>query len=149
MVLVSAADREMTDSELQKIGDIVKHLPVFRDYDPADVTRDAEASAELIGKENGLEDILLQIEEGLPERLHETAYALACDVAAADEGSVRKSCVCWKCCGTAGRRPLARGCHRARGAGPAPAAIGFCAHRAMPGTAKCRRPFSTRASPIQ
>ncbi len=85
MVLVSAADRDMTDSELQKIGDIVKHLPVFRDYDPEKVTKDAAACAGLLGRAGGLDDLLDQIEEGLPERLHETAYALACDVAAADE----------------------------------------------------------------
>jgi len=85
MVLVSAADRDMTDSEMQTIGDIVKHLPVFRDYDPVEITRDAAACAELLNDGAGLEGVLKLIEDNLPTRLHETAYALACDVAAADE----------------------------------------------------------------
>ena len=85
MVLVSAADREMTDSEMQTIGDVVKHLPVFRDYDTTKVTKDAAACADLLSENNGLDQILDLIEEGLPVKLHETAYALACDVAAADE----------------------------------------------------------------
>ena len=32
MVLVSAADREMPDRELESMGDMVAHLPVFRDF---------------------------------------------------------------------------------------------------------------------
>ena len=85
MVLVSASDRDMTDSELQTIGDIVKHLPVFRDYEPERITKDAAACAELLNDGDGLENILDMIVVGLPVKLHETAYALACDVAAADE----------------------------------------------------------------
>ena len=34
MVIVSAADSEMTDRELFIIGDIVKTLPVFENFDP-------------------------------------------------------------------------------------------------------------------
>ena len=33
MVTLSAADRTMTDRELMKIGDIVRTLPVFNDFD--------------------------------------------------------------------------------------------------------------------
>ena len=33
MVIVSAADRDMTDAELAIIGDIVGHLPAFRGFD--------------------------------------------------------------------------------------------------------------------
>ena len=45
MVLVSAADRDMTDPELQTIGEIVSHLPVFADYDLEQLPREAEACA--------------------------------------------------------------------------------------------------------
>jgi hypothetical protein len=34
MLLVSASDRRMTDNELSKIGNMVKTLPIFVDYDP-------------------------------------------------------------------------------------------------------------------
>lgn len=84
MVLVSAADREMTDAEMQTIGDIVKHLPIFADFDPAKLTTTAEACAELMNGDRGLDKALDSVAKGLSEPLKETAYALACDIAAAD-----------------------------------------------------------------
>ena len=84
MVLVSAADRNMTDSELKTIGDIVKHLPVFQDFDPARLTTVAQECATLLNDPKGFDKTLDIIESTLPTRLRETAYALACDVAAAD-----------------------------------------------------------------
>ena len=33
MVLASVADREMSDAELRTIGEIVRYLPIFKDYD--------------------------------------------------------------------------------------------------------------------
>ena len=41
-------------------------------------------SAELLGRDDGLEEGLQSIKEALPKKLWETAYALACDVVAAD-----------------------------------------------------------------
>ena len=84
MVMVSAADRDMTDPELQTIGDIVKHLPVFADYDLSLITKTAQDCAQLLSDPDGLDKGLAMIGEALPEKLRETAYALACDVAAAD-----------------------------------------------------------------
>jgi tellurite resistance protein len=84
MVLVSAADRDMTDAEMLSIGDIVLHLPIFRDFDRDNLTRAASACAEKLNGEAGLDKVFEEIKAGLPERLRETAYALACDVAAAD-----------------------------------------------------------------
>ena len=84
MVLVSAADRDMTDSELKTMGEIVSYLPVFRGYDLDGLPRTAKECAELMGDSDGLDKALDMIVESLPERLRETAYAIACDVAAAD-----------------------------------------------------------------
>jgi tellurite resistance protein len=84
MVLVSAADTDMTDAELQIIGDIVNHLPVFKKYDRQRLTRDLRECAQLLGHDNGLETVLKGIKSALPQKLRETAYAIACDVAAAD-----------------------------------------------------------------
>ncbi|MEL7206405.1 MAG: tellurite resistance TerB family protein, partial [Pseudomonadota bacterium] len=39
---------------------------------------------DLFGEEDGLDALFGLIRDNLPERLFETAYALACDVAAAD-----------------------------------------------------------------
>ena len=44
---------------------------------------------DLFDQEDGLDALFGLIRENLPERLYETAYALACDVAAAD-GTLRE-----------------------------------------------------------
>ena len=84
MVLMSASDRDMTDAELQTIGEMIKFLPVFADYDLTGLTKVAGECAEILADEDGLEKALDEIAEGLPAKLCETAYALACEVAAAD-----------------------------------------------------------------
>ena len=84
MVLVSAADRNMTDSELETMGEIVHYLPVFRGFNPDSLPSIAKECAELLGDDQGLDKALDIIVDSLPERLGETAYAIACDVAAAD-----------------------------------------------------------------
>ena len=84
MVLASAADREMTDSELLRIGQIVTRLPVFADYDSDTLTDTTAECAALLDGDDGLDTALEIIHEALPERLYETAYAIACDIVAAD-----------------------------------------------------------------
>src|SRR3546814_9951484 len=84
MVMVSAVDRDMTDPELSAIGEIVKHLPVFRKYDPELLPQTAGGCAELLSSENGFQTALDLIRSTLSEDLRETAYALAVEVAAAD-----------------------------------------------------------------
>ena len=84
MVLVSAAEGRMNDPELAAMGLIVRHLPVFRDFDPERILDVGEECAELLRQDDGLEVALKRIADALPQGLRETAYALACDVAAAD-----------------------------------------------------------------
>src|SRR5690242_9612430 len=84
MVIVSAADRDMTDAELAIIGDIVGHLPVFREFDRQQLPAVLEACSEMLGRDDGLEEAFSGIKAALPANLRETAYAIACDVAAAD-----------------------------------------------------------------
>jgi tellurite resistance protein len=84
MVLVSAADSDMKDAELRIIGDIVNHLPIFAKYDHKRLPQDLKACAALLGRDAGLEEALKVIKGALPAKLRETAYAIACDVAAAD-----------------------------------------------------------------
>lgn len=84
MVIVSAADREMTDAELRAIGEEVQRLPVFRDYDVGNLARAAADCAAILQDEEGLDTVLGIVQGALPESLRETAYALACDIAVAD-----------------------------------------------------------------
>lgn len=83
MVTLSASDSQMTDRELAKIGDIVRGLPAFADFDKEMLVPTAEACGEVLQEEDGL-DRVLDIVAALPSRLHETAYALAVEVAAVD-----------------------------------------------------------------
>jgi tellurite resistance protein len=84
MVIVSAADNELPEAELRIIGDIVGDLPIFRDFDQAELPRVLNDCTELIVRENGLEETLTAIKAALPAKLRETAYAIACDLVAAD-----------------------------------------------------------------
>ena len=84
MVLVSAAEGEMTDAELDMIGRQVRYLPVFRDFDHQRLTEVGRDCADLLRHDDGLDVASEMIAEALPQPLRETAYALACDVAAAD-----------------------------------------------------------------
>ncbi len=84
MVTMSAADRTMTDSELAKIGSIIKSLPVFEKFDVQRMIAVADDCTQILQKEDGLDQIIDNALDSLPDHLHETAYALAVDVAAAD-----------------------------------------------------------------
>ena len=84
MMLVAAAEGEMTDAEIETIGRQVRYLPVFRDLDHTRLTDVVRDCAELLRDEDGLAVACEIIGEALPQPLRETAYALACDVAAAD-----------------------------------------------------------------
>ncbi|MCZ4262283.1 tellurite resistance TerB family protein [Limimaricola sp. G21655-S1] len=83
MIAVSASDENIRTSELVKISNMVNHLPVFADYGD-DLSGMASTVFDLLEQEDGLDALFGLIREALPERLYETAYALACDVAAAD-----------------------------------------------------------------
>jgi tellurite resistance protein len=84
MVIVSAADSELPDAELRIIGDIVRDLPVFRDFDEGELPRILNDCTELMSREDGLEETLKAIKTALPAKLRETAYAIACDLVASD-----------------------------------------------------------------
>lgn len=84
MIAVSASDENMRTSELVKIQSAVNNLPVFGDYDIDRMNIAAQTVFELFSEEEGLDALFGLVRDNLPERLFETAYALACDVAAAD-----------------------------------------------------------------
>jgi len=84
MIAVSASDENIRTSELMTISRIVNHLPVFKDYDEDRITVVAQVVFDLLEEVDGLDALFGLVREALPEKLFETAYAMACDVAAAD-----------------------------------------------------------------
>lgn len=85
MVLVSASDGEMSDNELEAIGDVVRKFPIFHDFDQQRLVQVAEECSEILADEEGLDAVMGLIRQALPDKLRETAYAAAIEVAAADE----------------------------------------------------------------
>lgn len=84
MVAVSASDEEIRTAELVKMSNAINNLPVFSGYDAERLPRISKMVFELLEQEDGLEALFGLIRDALDERLFETAYALSCDVAAAD-----------------------------------------------------------------
>ncbi|EIE50252.1 2-dehydro-3-deoxyphosphooctonate aldolase [Salipiger aestuarii] len=84
MIAISASDQNVRTAELVKIETSVNMLPIFADYDTDRIRGMTELVFSLFEQEEGLDALFGLIRDNLPERLFETAYALACDVAAAD-----------------------------------------------------------------
>ncbi|WP_118134335.1 tellurite resistance TerB family protein [Oceanicella sp. SM1341] len=90
MVATSAADENLSTPELLVITRIIDTLPVFAGYDGDRLKTVSQSVFDLFEVEDGIEALLGLVREALPEGFNETAYALACDVAAAD-GNVKMS----------------------------------------------------------
>lgn len=84
MLAVSASDHTMRTSELLSIERMVNHLPAFGDYAMDRVTEVSNTVFDILAEEEGLDILWGVVRTALPERLFDTAYAMACDVAAAD-----------------------------------------------------------------
>ena len=84
MIAVSASDENIRTSELVTIQSIVNHLPIFSNYDVDRIKTVAAMVLDLLSEVDGLDALFGLIRGSLPKSLNETAYAMACDVAAAD-----------------------------------------------------------------
>ncbi len=84
MVLVAAADGAITDREIGVMSGLVQTLPAFQDFSSERLEAASEAAIGLLEEDEGLEHAGQMIRDALEPRLRETAYALACEVVAAD-----------------------------------------------------------------
>ncbi|WP_454559224.1 tellurite resistance TerB family protein [Parapedomonas caeni] len=85
MIVVAGSDRSMSDNELKRIGRLVQDLPVFAGFNIEHLIPTARDCGSILDAEEGLTTVLGIIRESVPEEACETAYCLACDVAAADD----------------------------------------------------------------
>lgn len=84
MVLVAAAETGgITDQEIGVMATLVQTLPIFSGFSSERLQHAADAAIRLLREENGLAHAGRLIRNSLPSRLRETAYTLACEVAAA------------------------------------------------------------------
>jgi len=72
------------------IHQVVNSLPIFANYDLDRINKVATITADLFEEEDGLDAFFGIIRQALPDTHYETAYAFACDVAAAN-GSLNQS----------------------------------------------------------
>ncbi|RJG46660.1 MULTISPECIES: tellurite resistance TerB family protein [unclassified Mesorhizobium] len=84
MVVTSASDRDMTDLELARIGDVVRSWPVFEGFNDQKLVRIGQDCQKLLHEQEGLDGVLAAAAKAIPKRLHDTAYAAALEVAAVD-----------------------------------------------------------------
>lgn len=84
MVLVAAADGGMTDREIGTMAGQVQTLPAFRDFTSERLGTVTDAAVKLLNEADGLQHAARLIRGALEPRLRETAYALACEVVAAN-----------------------------------------------------------------
>ena len=84
MVTISAADATMSDAELMRIGDVVRTLPAFRDFNNDEILVVAQSASRVLAEDGGLQKILDIAADALPTKLHDTAYAMAVEIAASD-----------------------------------------------------------------
>lgn len=90
MVAVSAADETVNSRERESISRIVNYLPVFANYAVDRIPMINQIVYDLLEELDGLDALFGLVRDALPEDLEETAYALACDVAASD-GNLKQS----------------------------------------------------------
>lgn len=86
MVLVAAADGGITDREIGTMSGLVQTLPAFHDFTSDQLRQVTDAAVGLLNEDDGLKHAGRLIRAALSPRLHETAYALACEVVAGDGG---------------------------------------------------------------
>lgn len=88
MITASISDERVSAPELLWIMRIIESLPMFESYDRDRISDVSKTVFELFEEEDGLDALFGLVRDGLPASLYETAYALCCDVIAAD-GKVR------------------------------------------------------------
>jgi hypothetical protein len=84
MVVAATSDAQVSDRELEIISSLVGRLPVFDGFDRDNLGQVAAEAIDLIKDSSSLDNVLHMIFEAVPERLRDTAYALAVEVAAVD-----------------------------------------------------------------
>ena len=84
MVFMAASGAHIDEAELSRMTGLVKELPAFAGMGAEEIGEATEMCLPLLAASNGLDTALDLMCEALPPRLRETAYLLACEVAAAD-----------------------------------------------------------------
>lgn len=83
MVVTASSDEGISGHELRAIDSLIHRAPVFEGYDTSRLEAVANEAVDLTNA-IGLDGVLDQAVAAIPDRLHDTAYALAVEVAVVD-----------------------------------------------------------------
>ncbi|HLU91239.1 MAG TPA: tellurite resistance TerB family protein [Pedomonas sp.] len=84
MIVVAGSDGRLGTPEMQAIGRMVKEWPVFENFNVELLIPLSRDCGTILNTDDGLETVLGLLQTAIPQELCETAYCLACEVAAAD-----------------------------------------------------------------
>ena len=84
MVVVAGVDRDLSDAEMARMGQLVRNMPIFEDFNQESVISSAQDCASILSEEGGFDAVLELVYGALPDNVLETGYVIACDVAAVD-----------------------------------------------------------------
>ena len=83
MVVTASSDEGISDHELAVIASLIERSPVFDGFDMARLEKVANDAVDETNT-TGLDGVLDKAFAAIPKRLHDTAYALAVEVAVVD-----------------------------------------------------------------
>ena len=84
MIVAASSDSAMTEKELKRITALIDRLPVFEGFDMDRLESVANDCADILNGDNGLDRVISEAVAALPQKLQDTAYALAVEVTAVD-----------------------------------------------------------------
>ncbi|HVW93939.1 MAG TPA: tellurite resistance TerB family protein [Devosia sp.] len=84
MVVAASSDNRISPDEIERIDALIGQWPVFDGFDRDDLPKVANECVDRINGGEDIETVLDNAVKAIPPRLHDTAYALAVEVAAVD-----------------------------------------------------------------
>ena len=84
MVISATSDAAVSEREMQSIARLVTHLPVFDGFELERLGAVVTEAVDLVKDSSSLTRVLDMVLGAVPERLHDTAYALAVEVTTVD-----------------------------------------------------------------
>ena len=84
MVATASSDAAISAAELERIKLLLARTPIFNGFDRSGLETVANQCIDIINGAGGLDAALDGAVAALPERLHDTAYALAVEIAVVD-----------------------------------------------------------------
>lgn len=84
MIVAASSDSAMTEKELVRIQALIGRLPVFESFDKTRLTAVANACADKLNSDGGLDLVMDDAIAALPKKLQDTAYALAVEITSVD-----------------------------------------------------------------